>query len=100
MSTTPSTTRTTTTEAAEEEYLFFPAERDESRENYQQHQLTTPVIETLPESESETDLSHHLSSALSLATVTWTQDPYRVEEVSEGIPPTFDIDFSRSTNPQ
>jgi len=84
--------------ATEEEYLFFPAESSESRENYQQQQLTTPVIETL--AETDTDLSHHLSSAISLATVTWSQDPYRPEEVSEGSLPTFDIDFSKNTSPQ
>ena len=85
-------------EEEEEEYLFFPAAREESRENYQQQQLTTPAIESLPEREAGTDLSHHLSSAISLATVTWTQDPYRAEEVSEGSLPTFDIDFSKNSS--
>ena len=84
------------------EYLFFPAERAESRENYQQHQLTTPATESLPDTEGGTtrDLTHHLSSALNLATVTWTQDPYRAEEVSEENIPSFDIDFSKIKNPQ
>ena len=89
-------------EEEKEEYFFFPAERAESKENYQQHQLTTPVIETLPDTEAGTtrDLTHHLSSALNLATVTWTQDPYRAEEVSEENVPSFDIDFSRKINTQ
>ena len=88
-------------EEEKEEYFFFPAERAESKENYQQQQLKTPVIETLPDPEADSstsDLTHHLSSALNLATVTWTQDPYRAEEVSEGNSPTFDIDFSKTLN--
>ena len=87
----------TTTGSPGEEYFFFPAEREESRENYQQHQLTTPLIDTLPDTDTGSDLSQHLSSAINLATVTWTQDPYREEQVSEGSLPTFDIDFSRNT---
>ena len=90
----------TTAPETGDEYFFFPAESAESKENYQQHQLTTPVIETLPDTEAGTtrDLTHHLSSALNLATVTWTQDPYRPEEVSEGNTPSFDIDFSKTLN--
>ena len=92
----------TPVEVEEDKYLFFPAERAESQENYQQHQLTTPAIESLPDTEAATatDLTHHLSSALNLATVTWTQDPYRAEEVSEENIPSFDIDFSKKTNQQ
>ena len=87
----------------DQEYFFFPAERAESKENYQQQQLRNPVIETLSDSEADSstsDLTHHLSSALNLATVTWTQDPYRAEEVSEENIPSFDIDFSKKTSQQ
>jgi len=81
------------------EYIFFPADSKHSQQNFKIHVLDKPDIGTELDETSDADLSEHLSSALNLATVTWTQDPYRGEEEElEG--PIFDIDFSKNPKSQ
>ena len=88
----------------EAEYKFFPAESKLSKENFRQQQQANNEkkqvnLETQLETEidvNDESLSEHLNSAINLATVTWTQDPYRGEEGSAGIQPEFDIDFSKN----
>merc|ERR1719365_458333 len=88
------------------EYHFFPAESNESIENFRIHQENQLNVEIGTETQLETedlneiDLSEQMTSALNLATVTWTQDPYREDEVSETGQPSFDIDFTKNPNIQ